>query len=329
VTGPLLELRELCVHFPRGRRPLLGLAREVLRAVDGVTLEIERGQSLGLVGESGSGKSSVARAIVGLVPIASGAVLQDGVDVRTLRGRGAREARARVLMLHQDPYASLDPRRTALESVVEPLAIHRRFKPRERRLRALVLMDAVGLDPAHAARFPHEFSGGQRQRIALARALALEPELVVLDEPTSSLDVSVQAQVVGVLADLQQRFGLSYLFISHDLALVRHLCPRVAVMYCGRIVESAPCAELFTAPAHPYTRMLLACAPLADPALERARPLPRIQGEAPSAARPPSGCPFHPRCPERDRVAGDRCARERPALEGGARRVACFLGDRA
>ncbi len=326
MNPPLLEVRDLCVRFPIGRRDWRGRAQAHANAVAEVSLSIERGEALGLVGESGSGKSSVARAILGLTPIASGRVLLDGVDLSALGRRDVRAKRRSLQMLHQDPFASLDPRRTAIESVVEPLAIHRMLKPRERRLRAMVLLDAVGLDPLQSARFPHEFSGGQRQRIALARALALEPELLVLDEPTSALDVSVQAQVIELLGELQKRFGLAYLFISHDLALVRQVCARVSVMYAGRIVESAPRDELFSAPAHPYTQMLLACAPLADPAMERARSLPVLEGEAPSSARPPSGCAFHPRCPERQRVLGERCVRERPMLTTrAAHGAACHL----
>ena len=326
MSRALLELRELSVQFPLGPRGWSGRPRAHARAVDAVTLSIERGESLGLVGESGCGKSSLARAILGLVKPTSGAVLLEGVDLSTLRGQEARAQRRRIQMLHQDPYASLDPRRTALESVVEPLSIQRMFKPRARRLRALVLLEAVGLNPLHAERFPHEFSGGQRQRIALARALALEPELVLLDEPTSALDVSVQAQVIELLGELQLRFGLSYLLISHDLALVRHLCPRVSVMYCGRIIESAPRDELFADPLHPYTQMLLACAPLADPESERSRAAIVVLGEAPSLAHPPSGCSFHPRCSARTLVPLDRCSRERPQLQrDGVRERACFL----
>ncbi len=326
MSPALLEVRELCVRFASGPRSWTGKARGSVSAVDEVSFSIARGESLGLVGESGSGKSTIARAIMGLAQIASGTLLLNGVEMDSLRGASARAARRSVQMLHQDPFASLDPRRTALESIVEPLGIQRMFKPRERRLRALALMDAVGLDPLAAIRFPHEFSGGQRQRIALARALALEPELLLLDEPTSALDVSVQAQVIELLGDLQQRYGLAYLFISHDLALVRHLCPRVAVLYAGRIIEAAPRDELFREPAHPYTQMLLSCAPQADPDFERARSLPQIQGEAPAGSAAPSGCPFHPRCAQRERVPEDRCTRERPALAGSAtRQAACFL----
>jgi len=330
MSQALLELRDLVVRFPLGPRNWRGRARSMVHAVDGVSLRIERGESLGLVGESGCGKSTLARAIIGLVRPDSGSILLDGQALHALRGQAARLARRRIQMLHQDPYASLDPRRTALQSVVEPLAIQRLFKPRQRRLRALLLLDAVGLDPLAAGRFPHEFSGGQRQRIALARALALEPELLVLDEPTSALDVSVQAQVVELLGDLQRRFGLAYLFISHDLALVRHLCARVCVMYFGRVVESAPRDELFAQPAHPYTRMLLDCAPLADPVFERSRRAMLVWGEAPSLAQPPSGCAFHPRCASRALVARDRCSREQPPLlTQGLRARACFLPDDA
>jgi len=231
-------------------------------------------------------------------------------------------------MIFQDPYGSLDPRQTVSSILAEPLAIHRLAKPRERKLRALALLEAVGLNPRHVNRYPHEFSGGQRQRIGIARALALEPDILICDEPVSALDVSIQAQIINLLKELQERFDLAYLFIAHDLAVVRHLCDEVCVMYLGRIVERAPREALFGAPQHPYTSALLSAVPLADPDAEAQRQRIVLGGDVPSPSDPPTGCAFHPRCAERDSVADDRCARERPTLDRTAdgRLVACHLG---
>ena len=326
MTGALLEVRDLAKHFPVGRRGLLGRPERWLRAVDGVSFDLHAGECLGLVGESGCGKSTVARAIVGLHRPTAGSVKLGGVELARLSRRGWLPHRRRIQMVFQDPYASLDPRQTVASILAEPLTIHRLGKPRERRLRALALLDAVGLNPRHVNRYPHEFSGGQRQRIGIARALALEPELIVCDEPVSALDVSIQAQILNLLKELQERFGLAYLFIAHDLAVVRHVCERVAVMYLGRIVETADRAELFETPRHPYTRALLSAIPLPDPAAERARERIVLRGDVPSPLDPPSGCAFHPRCPHRDEVPGDRCGRELPALrEAGTASVACHL----
>jgi oligopeptide/dipeptide ABC transporter ATP-binding protein len=315
---PLLEVRDLTVELPvRGRR------RDVLRAVDRVSFELARGGALGLVGESGSGKSTVARALVGLQRPTSGTVRFDGLDL----ARSPR-ARRRIGLVFQDPYGSLDPRQLAGDAVVEPLAIARRDKPRTRRLKALAALDACGLEPRTFLRYPHELSGGQRQRVAIARALVVEPDLLVCDEPTSALDVSVRAQVLELLRDLRRRFGLAILAISHDLAVVRHLCDDVAVLYLGRVVENGPAAELFRTPFHPYTRALLAAVPVADPGARR--PPATARGEPPSPLRPPPGCPFHPRCPERDAVPGRRCSTEVPVLPeaknaGRSLRAACHL----
>jgi oligopeptide/dipeptide ABC transporter ATP-binding protein len=329
VSVPLLEVRDLHKHFPVGPRGLFGGPAQVLRAVDGVSFRLERGEALGLVGESGCGKSTTARAVIGLQPATSGSVRFDGHELVGRSRRQLRPFRRRMQMIFQDPYGSLDPRQTVGSILTEPLAIHRTVKPRQRRLRALALLDAVGLNPRHVNRYPHEFSGGQRQRIGIARALALEPELLICDEPVSALDVSIQAQILNLLAELRERFGLAYLFIAHDLAVVRHLCQRVAVMYLGRIVEIADRDQLFAAPRHPYTRSLLSAIPVPDPRLERTRQRIVLEGDVPSPLDPPSGCSFHPRCPDRSRVPGERCSAEIPALRPldgrGRREAACHL----
>jgi oligopeptide/dipeptide ABC transporter ATP-binding protein len=323
VSEPLLVVRDLAKHFRVGRRGSL-------KAVDGVSFELARGETLGLVGESGCGKSTTARCVVGLHPATAGSVRFEGTELTHLTRRAWRPWRRRIQMIFQDPYASLDPRQTVGSILAEPLAIHRMGKPRERRLRTLGLLDAVGLNPRHVNRYPHEFSGGQRQRIGIARALALEPDLIVCDEPVSALDVSIQAQIVNLLRDLQERFDLAYLFIAHDLAVVRRMCHRVAVMYLGRVVEVAGRDRLFTDPQHPYTRALLSAVPVPDPEVERARQRIVLQGDVPSPYAPPTGCAFHPRCPEKDGVPDDRCARDLPALtarDGERRCVACHLHD--
>ena len=308
----LLKVENLCVRFP---------ARDgrTVHAVEDVSLSIPAGGALGLVGESGSGKSTTARAIAGLQAPSAGRVLLDG---EPFGPDSARSARQRVQMVFQDPQGSLDPRRPVGWSVEEPLALQDAGTAMTRRARALAALDACGLDPRLALRYPHELSGGQRQRVAIARALVVEPELVILDEPTSALDVSVRAQVVNLLCDLRQRFGLAYLFVSHDLAVVRRVCEDVAVMYLGRIVERAPRSELFTSPRHPYTRALLA----AVPEIGRDLALAPLAGEPASPLAPPSGCAFHPRCPRRAEVSANRCSLELPALEEhGSAALACHL----
>ena len=305
-SDALLVVENLAKHFVLGRR--------LLRAVDGVSFELRRGETLGLVGESGCGKSTVARTVVGLLPATAGSVRFEGTELTRLSRREWRPYRRRIQMIFQDPYASLDPRQTVASILAEPLVIHRIGRPRARRLRVVQLLEAVGLDPRHVYRYPHEFSGGQRQRIGIARALALEPDVIVCDEPVSALDVSIQSQIVNLLAELQERFDLAYLFIAHDLALVRHICRRVAVMYLGRIVESAEREELFARPAHPYTRALLSAVPQADPLVESTRERIVLEGDVPSPLSPPAGCPFHPRCPERGKVEGERCRLEPPTL---------------
>jgi oligopeptide/dipeptide ABC transporter ATP-binding protein len=325
----LLEIEDLHKHFPVGKQGIFGKPAQWLHAVDGVSLELERGETLGLVGESGCGKSTAARVITGLHKATSGSVRYEGTELTTLTRREWIPYRRKMQMIFQDPYASLDPRQTVESILAEPLAIHSIGRSRDRRLRAMELLEAVGLNPRHVHRYPHEFSGGQRQRIGIARALALEPDVIICDEPVSALDVSIQAQIINLLEELQERFELAFLFIAHDLAVVRHICKRVAVMYLGRIVEIADRDELFENPRHPYTRALLSAIPHPDPERERTRERIVLQGDVPSPLNPPSGCSFHPRCPERANVTGDRCAREIPQLitpsAGGARLRACHL----
>jgi len=322
VSAPLLEVRDLHKHFEVGSPGLFGGQQETLRAVDGVSFELGRGETLGLVGESGCGKSTCARTLVGLYPPTSGQVMYEGEEISALSHRDRAPFRRKIQMIFQDPYASLDPRQTVSSILTEPLRIHRLARPRQRRLRAMQLLDAVGLNPRHIHRFPHEFSGGQRQRIGIARALALEPDLIICDEPVSALDVSIQAQVVNLLGELQERFDLAYLFIAHDLAVVRHICDRVAVMYLGKVVEIAERDALFDDPRHPYTRALLSAVPHPDPRIERGRERIVLEGDVPSPLDPPTGCRFHPRCVERGNVAGDRCETMEPALGS---RSACHL----
>jgi oligopeptide/dipeptide ABC transporter ATP-binding protein len=306
---PLLEVSELRVTFP-GTGGLLRPRTGTIRAVDGVSFTIPRGESLGLVGESGCGKTSLARAVLRLIEPAGGSVRFDGVDLLALPPRELRSMRRRMQLVFQDPWTSLNPRMTIGAAIREGLTIHRLAEGAAADQRVTMLLDEVGLSAAAAQRYPHEFSGGQRQRAGIARALAVEPELIVCDEPVSALDVSVQAQVLNLLADLQARRGLSYLFISHDLAVVRHIAPRVAVMYLGKFVEEGPAGRIFSNPAHPYTQALLSAVPVPDPASRRLRIV--LAGDPPSPANVPSGCPFHPRCPHPDK--DERCRHEPPPL---------------
>ena len=314
----LLEIRGLQVHFPvRG-------TRGVVRAVDGVDLDVARGETLGLVGESGCGKSTTGRAILQLVRPTAGSVLYAGQDLVRLSPRALRPLRRRLQMIFQNPYASLDPRMTVGGIVAEPLRVHRVLRGAALAARVRELIEIVGLDPAHVRRFPHEFSGGQRQRIGIARALALEPEFIVADEPISALDVSIQAQVLNLLQELQARLGLTYLFIAHDVAAVRHVSDRIAVMYLGKIVEIGTADDVVHRPQHPYTQALVSAVPVPDPLREAARARIVLRGDPPSPMSPPSGCRFRTRCA----YAFDRCAVEEPALEPrGAGRVACHLPE--
>ncbi len=299
-ASALLQATDLKKHF----RTRSGL----VRAVDGVSFSLAKGETLALVGESGCGKSTTARLVLRLIEPTAGSVQFEGRDITAIPAGELRRLRRRMQIVFQDPFASLNPRMTVGDTLDEPLLIHGYGNAAKRRERVSELLGLVGLPPEHASRFPHEFSGGQRQRVGIARALALEPALVVCDEPVSALDVSVQAQVVNLLSDLQKRLGLSYLFIAHDLAVVKHVATRVAVMYLGRIVETAARDDLFARPLHPYTRALLSAIPRPDPAQKLARQVPG--GDVPSPLNPPPGCHFHTRCP----FATDRCRTEVPAL---------------
>jgi peptide/nickel transport system ATP-binding protein/oligopeptide transport system ATP-binding protein len=320
---PLLEVRDLVKHFPiRG-----GLFRRVtgaVRAVDGVSFTLARGRTLGLVGESGCGKSTLGRAILRLQEPTAGQVLLDGEDITALPRAALLERRRRMQIVFQDPYASLNPRRTVAQAIREPLDVHRIGTPAERARRVEELLDVVGMSAKVQDRYPHEFSGGQRQRIGIARALALNPSFIVADEPVSALDVSVQSQVLNLIARLQREHGIAFLFVSHDLAVIQHVSDDIAVMYLGKIVEMGPAEQVYRDPQHPYTRALLSAAPVPDPARRRGRIV--LGGDVPSPARPPAGCAFHPRCP----VAVSRCRTETPDLRagGGGLRVACHLAAR-
>ncbi|MCI6261387.1 MAG: ATP-binding cassette domain-containing protein [Pyramidobacter sp.] len=310
----LLEVTDLVKHFnvPKG----------VVRSVDGVSFSIRRGETLGLVGESGCGKTTTGRTIIRLYDVTSGSVKWKGRELANLSQKEMIPYRKELQMIFQDPYASLNPRMTVGDIVIEPMVIH--GVPRDERIdRMRRLLSIVGLNSEHANRYPHEFSGGQRQRIGIARALAVEPECIICDEPISALDVSIQAQIVNTLEDLQHDLGLTYLFIAHDLSMVKHISDRVAVMYLGNIVEVAESNELYTNPLHPYTQSLLSAIPVPDPDKSDARKRIQLVGEVPSPIDPPSGCKFHTRCPR----AFDRCGVEAPQLAGGEHQCACWLAN--
>jgi len=318
---PLLEVDNVQVHFPV-KQTALGRFHKSVKAVDGVSLTVEEGEAVGLVGESGCGKTTLGRAILRLLDPTGGHLRFAGEDITRMKPRELRSRRRQFQMIFQDPFSSLDPRLTVGESIGEALDIHRLTPERSaRRERLGQLLESVGLRAEHADRYPHEFSGGQRQRVGIARALAVEPRLIVCDEPVSALDVSVQAQVINLLQDLQRERRLALLFISHDLAVVEHLCSRIAVMYLGRIVEFGPARDLCKTPKHPYTQALLSAVPVVDPDSKRSRII--LGGDVPSPIDPPSGCPFHPRCP----VAEARCRTEVPALReiSPGRQAACHL----
>ena len=296
----LVEISDLIKHFPAS-------GRQMVRAVDGVSFTINRGEPLGLVGESGCGKTTIGRTILRLIEPTGGRIRFDGRNLLELNRTEMRELRRRMQIIFQDPYSSLNPRMKVGDIIGEPLAVHKTGDRRERRDRVAELLTVVGLDPDYAGRYPHEFSGGQRQRIGIARALALNPDFIVADEPVSALDVSVQAQVVNLLQDLQEKLGLTYLFISHGLAVVKHISSRVGVMYLGKLVELAPAENIYAKPVHPYTQALLAAIPVPDP-LAKKNDFQRLSGDVPTPINPPSGCRFHPRCPH----AMERCRFEEP-----------------
>ena len=313
----LLEIRELKKHYPV-RAGVFRRAGQYVKAVDGVTLAVERGETLGLVGESGCGKTTLGRCVVRLIEPTSGSIAFEGSELTALAAPELRETRRKMQIIFQDPYASLNPRMRIGEIIGEGLAIHDIARGQERRRRVKELLARVGLRPEYSGRYPHEFSGGQRQRIGIARALAVNPKFIVADEAVSALDVSIQVQILNMLLDLQREFGLTYLFISHDLRVVEHVSDRIAVMYLGKIAEVAPATKLYRDAWHPYTRALLSAAP--DPARKRERIV--LQGDVPSPVDPPSGCRFHSRCP----YAEKRCAEEEPALVfDGAHGIACHV----
>ena len=304
----LLKVENLKTYFPI-RKGLLRRTVGYVKAVDGVSFAIPAAQALGLVGESGCGKTTVARSIVRLVPATEGSVVFEQIDVLSADKVKLQELRKQISLIFQDPYGSLNPRMTVGNIIGEPLKIQKKVTGSELTERVALLLSKVGLSPDHINRYPHEFSGGQRQRIGIARALALEPKLIICDEPVSALDVSIQSQILNLLKDLQEEFGLTYLFIAHDLAVVEFACDIVAVMYLGRIVERASAEELYRNPLHPYTRALMSAIPQVDPSLRGRRT--KLSGEVPSVLKPPSGCPFHPRCP----LAEDICRKQMPSLQ--------------
>jgi oligopeptide transport system ATP-binding protein len=304
----LVTVDDLKMYFPVTAGLIFQRKVADVKAVDGVSFFIKRGETLGLVGESGCGKSTTGRAILQLYRPTAGRVHFDGIDLTTIKGGDLRRFRRRMQMIFQDPYASLNPRMSVGSIIAEPLAIHNLAKGKARKERVQELLSVVGLNPYYANRYPHEFSGGQRQRIGIARALAVEPDFIVCDEPVSALDVSIQAQIINLLEDLQDRFGLTYLFIAHDLSVVRHISDRVAVMYLGHIAELADRNELYENPLHPYTKALLSAVPIPDPALESRRERIILTGDVPSPLRPPSGCVFNTRCP----IAIDECRQRIP-----------------
>lgn len=327
MSDVVLETKDLVKHFPITRGIVFQKKIGAVRAVDGVTLQLHRGETLGVVGESGCGKSTLAKLLVGLEKPTSGSIVVRGTDIARLKGNEMRRARRHIQMVLQDPYTSLNPRMTVGDIIGEPYEIHPEVAPRgERRRRVQELLDLVGLNPDHINRYPHQFSGGQRQRIGIARALALRPEIIVCDEPVSALDVSIQAQVMNLLENLQNELGLSYIFIAHDLSVVRHISDRVAVMYLGKVVEIGDDAQIYEKPTHPYTQALLSAVPVPDPTLRGQRDEIVLEGDVPSPANPPSGCRFRTRCWKAQEI----CAEKEPLLverERSAHPSACHFAE--
>ncbi len=314
----LLEAKNVKKHFPI-RKGLLSRVVANVKAVDDVSLTVHRGETLGLVGESGCGKSTLGRTMIRLYEPTAGEIRFNGRDFTTLKGGELRRARKNIQMIFQDPYASLDPRMTVGQILRQPFEIHGLLGSAAREAKVLDLLKIVGLKPSHVNRYPHEFSGGQRQRISIARAIALEPEMIICDEPVSALDVSIQAQILNLLKDLQDRLKLTYIFVSHDLSVIEHVCDRIAVMYLGKIVEVATREELFKNPKHPYTQALIAAIPRVGEGKRKIKK--SLGGEVPSPINPPSGCYFHPRCPH----ATEKCRTQTPKLEGSLHEVSCWL----
>ena len=326
MSDAILELHDVKTHFPVEKGFLIKRPAGIVKAVDGVTLSLGRGEVLGLVGESGCGKSTLARTILQLVPATAGTVVLEGRNLAADSAAELLAVRRELQMIFQDPYASLNPRMTVFATLAEPLRVHRRCPPAEVDDRVASLMQLVGLAPRFMQKYPHEFSGGQRQRIAIARALALEPKVIVADEPVSALDVSVQAQILNLLSQLVRRMQLSLIFIAHDLSVVKHISDRVAVMYLGKIVELGPAVDVIERPRHPYTRALVSAIPTPNPDVERTRQRIVLAGDPPSPLHPPVGCAFHPRCP----YALEKCRAAVPPLvpDGPTREVACVrLGE--
>jgi len=323
--APLVEVRGLVKHFPI-KGGIMQRQIGTVQAVDGVDLVVRRGETVGLVGESGCGKTTIGRLILRLIEPTAGSIIFDGRDITRIKGKELKQYRRRMQIVFQDPYASLDPRTPIGDSIGEGLRIHRIGNSRERAARVKRMMDMVGLQPYHARRYAHEFSGGQRQRIGIARALVLEPDLIVCDEPVSALDVSIQAQVLNLLKNLQRELGLTFIFIAHNMGVVEHISDRVAVMYLGRVAEITDRERIFAAPRHPYTQALLSAIPIPNPELRRSRVI--LTGDVPSPVNPPGGCRFHPRCPLRAEMGNPgRCETEIPALvdAGDNQLVACHF----
>ena len=325
MPSPILQLHDVKTHFPVHSGFLTRRQSGTVRAVDGVSLSVSRGEVLGLVGESGCGKSTLARTILQLVPATAGTVVLEGRNLTSADDAGLRSVRSDLQMVFQDPFASLNPRMTVFATLAEPLLVHGVVPRREIKARVAALMEKVGLSPRFAGKYPHEFSGGQRQRIAIARALALEPKVVVADEPVSALDVSIQAQILNLLSQLCREMNLALIFIAHDLSVVKHISDRIAVMYLGKIVELGPAVAVIETPRHPYTRALVSAIPTPDPDIERARKRLVLAGDPPSPLNPPAGCAFHPRCP----YAIERCRAAVPPLvpAGPRREAACIRLD--